>query len=222
MSRYPLYLNLSKGAATRLESLRTIAQRGGVSDWRQLRAFGFHNGPAAYGLGMNPGFNGEGRHRVRVWYSHTGEYFRTERYADEVEAARINHKGWYCDPDSQETSRGIVATLPHGRFLAGYWLSMNGERVWFDDVYDSERDAARMADEHARVIGENEMEYQTRWQAARDLEDQIEASLKRLRECFVLRHHECMAYVRAEVSQLIRAIRKARETLATDYKGVLV
>ncbi len=147
---------------------------------------------------------------------------RGERYAREV------HSGWYTDPDSCSSKDGtglcwgIVARLPHGRFLAGYEMGGSGQQVFFCDVHDDERTAANMADQHARVVAERECEYQQRWREAQELQDKIETGLRRLRELLALRHRKCMEYVRAELADVIESIRDARETLATGYKDIEV
>lgn len=120
-------------------------------------------------IGLGQGFNGA----TPVWYMHEGEdCFRRVRDAHEI--VRLDHTGWYTDADENggnELAIGIVASLPHGRFLAGYRLTVNGERVFFPSLFIDERDAARMADEHARVIGEEESEYQMTERARLDAED---------------------------------------------------
>ena len=167
---------------------------------------------------IGQGFND----KTPVWYGLHGPYFRDERFADEVQDAHIRHKGWYTDGRfCSDTARGIIGRLTHGRFIAGYYLSMNDERVYFPGVFDDETEAARMADEHAQVIGEQECEHAERFDAAQQLESKIEDSLQRLRECFVLRHRECMGYVRDELRELIETIRDSRDTLANEFKGVL-
>lgn len=211
MSQFPRYLNLRIGAVARLQSLRALNR----NDWRKARAYGYGNASQAYCHEMNAGSND----KARVWCTFTGQYFRTERYADEI--AKIDHRGWYTDDEFQDaTCRGIVASLPHGRFLAGYEMSETGERVWFDEAYEDDKEAARAGDGIAERLAEQEREYQARWRAARDLEDDIETKLTRLRECMVLRHQACMAYVRKEVPQLVRSVRDARHSLATEFKDV--
>lgn len=166
---------------------------------------------------IGQGFND----KTPVWYSLDGAQFRDECFADEVRESRLNHRGWYCDTIQESVARGIIGRLTHGRFITGYYLSLNDERVYFPGVFDDETDAAHAADEHARVIGEQEMEHAERFDAAIRLESKIEDSLQRLRECFVLRHHGCMGYARDEISELIETIRDSRDTLANEFKGVL-
>jgi hypothetical protein len=87
-----------------------------------------------------------------VWYTHQGETFRAETDA--------SGEGFYTDEHCNDVAIGIVARLPHGRFLAGYRWTSNDERVYFADVFDDEHDAARMADEHAQVFAESTRDYE--------------------------------------------------------------
>lgn len=101
-------------------------------------------------------------------------------YADEL-CESINHKGWFAEDDgwSGETYRGAVfqRAAIDGKpiFIAGYEDPCNPgtfrlairPRDWFisteiwNDVTDHDacRDAARMADEHARVDAEESRDY---------------------------------------------------------------
>jgi hypothetical protein len=173
---------------------------------------------------MSQGFVGEDH--VPVWCVMDGSrQFRIERYAsdcDDAPRAVRDNRGWYTTPGCDETARGIVAYAGRDIWLAGYEWSSNGERVWFHDWHDSQREAAMMADDHAQEFAERECEYQTRWQEARELHDTIEEKFARLRECLALRHKACMRYVRCEARECIEAIRAAREALATDYREVEV
>lgn len=219
MSAKPLYLSLNKTAPARLANLRTLAEKSG-SDWRKARAWGFSNWEDAY-ANFGAGFNGTNeRNRVPIWYSHTGEKFRNERFADECsDAPRYvkNNLGYYSDCDANETVRGVVANLPHGQFIVGYYWSSNDERVYFGEVYTEESEAARAADCHAARYAEVCREDDYQYQAARRLEDETDDALHRLRECVALRHCKCMAYVRDEITGLLEAIRKNREKLRTTY-----
>jgi hypothetical protein len=172
--------------------------------------------------GLMQGFNGAERNAIPVWYSHGGEQFRREWFADETpDGPRINHTGWFCDVHQEETARGIVARLPHGRYIAGYWMSVNGERVYYPTLFDSARDAAMSADGLAERLAENEREYSERWNAANKLSDGIDSALNRLRECLALRNNACFTALREEAHELMSSIRADRETLATEYKGMI-
>lgn len=163
---------------------------------------------------LNQGFNGEGRGRRPIWYSHSGAgCFRDEKLSD---------TGWYCDVDCSSTANGLTARLPHGRFIAGYCLSDSGERVYFDEVFDDVDDAKRMAEEHARVIAESKQEYDFKYQAARSLEDKIEAQIKRRTECLLLaRINHNREAMREEARELKASTAEWREELKTEFKDVL-
>lgn len=135
----------SNPAASLLHCLK--AKHG--ADWRKYVKHQVT--PESLGRGANAG--------TPVWCTHAGEYFRNERFADEV-CRKIGHKGWYTDDFCDSTIRGIVASLPHNRFIAGYYWSENGERVWYPEIFSDDTDAASMADEHARVAAESEREFQ--------------------------------------------------------------
>ena len=90
-----------------------------------------------------------------------GQPFTRWQWADEVDGVRINHTGWWTDEyGDSETIRGIVVSLPHGRFLAG-WSMGEGMASTVDGyIYDSASDAAYAADSMAESAAEDEREYQ--------------------------------------------------------------
>jgi len=158
------YLNLKVPAYARLATLRGMAvlhnERRPPStqcDWRKMRACGYHN-VRQYCADLSQGRNGGDT----VWYTHTGEAFRNERDADDI-VSRLP-SGWFTDNDQNDKAVGIVASLPHNRFIAGYRWTCNDERVYFGEVFTDEDDAARMADEHARVFSEQAREQDERFQ----------------------------------------------------------
>lgn len=220
------YFNLNIPAPKRLAMLRAdfeshaaqypyCPEHAKPKSWRDLRG-ATHKSLAAYGIqGLHQGQNDGGV----SWYSHSGPNFRMEQAVHAWDDVRIDHTGWYSDADYGEKVVGIVGLLPHGRFIAGYYWSSNGERVYYPEVFDSVRDAAHAADEHARVYAENCREDDERQREYRRVEESIEDNTRRLRECLVLlRHKPCMQYVREEIENLIEKIRNAREMLATDLK----
>ena len=216
------HLNLAIGAPRRLALLKkALAEtkernpNAVAHSWQDVRYATF----GSDGRGLYQGQNGD----EPVWYTQGGEQFRREWFCDELpDGPRIDHTGWFCDEYQEERARGIVALLPHGRFIAGYWMSMNDERVYFGTVYDNGRDAALAADEHARVIAEQETEYSARYNAASKLADDIESGKERLRECVALRNHPRFeGRMREEARELIDTIRDKQQKLETDYKGVL-
>lgn len=76
-------------------------------------------------------------------------------YCDEVDGARIDHKGWFTDDFCAEAVRGIVFRLPHGKgFLAAWSLgeSMIGEVEYY--IYEDEVTAAYAANKEAESQAE--------------------------------------------------------------------
>ena len=129
----------NRNPATRLQS----------GDWRGARHWTLGNYAAAYCSGINQGFDG----KSPIWYSHGGEQFRNER--DACDVLRLQHTGWFTDSYQEETVIGIIASLTHGRYIAGYRWTSNDERVYFGEIFIDETEAAQMADEHARVFAEH-------------------------------------------------------------------
>lgn len=223
----PQYLNLSLrgGAMARLSILRNAAALSNApdslvppskrfADWRAAR----WDTLLARTSELSQGFNGDSAAKTHVWYTHyVGAIFRDERACDTVEGARIKHDGWYCDADCDETIRGLVARLSHGRFIAGYQCSVNGERVYFGDIHESQVQAAYAADEHARVQAEKEKEYNEHHQAAQSLHGDCEAMENDISELFPMRHH---ARARRELFAIIQVLRAKRATLANDYADI--
>lgn len=221
MSKTARYFDLTTPAAKRLAMLREAfanhaakfphcPEHAKPKSWRDIRGT-THKGVHAYIGGLSQGFNAGNP----VYYTHAGPAFRGERFADECERGP-SHRGWFSDTDYFEKVRGIVGRLTHGRCIAGYHWSNNGERVYFPEVFDDEGEAANMADEHARVFAEAAFEDSEKFDTARELETDIDTGLQRLRECLVLRHKACMRYVRDEINELIEGIREKRETLRKE------
>lgn len=117
-----------------------------------------------------------------MWFNSSGKpYFRNERDAHDV--ITIRHTGWFTDDMQSDMAIGIIASLPHNRFIAGYRLTMNDERVYYSEIFADEDDAARMSDEHARVIAESESEYQSKCSEAFELSELIEAKKEDVLQC---------------------------------------
>jgi len=83
---------------------------------------------------------------------------------------------WYCDEFGDQTMRGIILRLPHGRFLAGYSMGKGMSSAVSATVYADEDEARAAADEEARCAAESEREYQAE-EAARMEEEEREAAL---------------------------------------------
>ena len=174
-------------------------------DWRRARSWKLNSYESAYVM-LGQGFN----NKTPIWYSHNGAEFRNERGAHTIN--RHLDQGWYTDTDASETAIGIVSNLSHGRFIAGYRWTSNDERVYFPDVFTDETDAARMADEHARVFAESAREDSERFAAMQKAEIDVEDALEALRDCLALRHSGRRDS--EDCRDAVQAVRDARDTLA--------
>lgn len=227
------YLNLRASAPARLAVLRSAAAYTNAPDvnlppsmryatWREARRTTFRT----LDTGLAQGFNSKtvwawGKStetRRPVWYTHDrSEHFRDERYADDVEDAGIDHTGWFSDADCDEKIRGIVGRLTHGRFVAGYIMTMNDERVYFAKVFDCEKEAAQYADSEAESLAEDEKEHSERWNEARNLADDVDELKNDISELFAMRHH---GRARRELTQAIETMRTKRDELTNDYADI--
>jgi len=83
------------------------------------------------------------------------------KWADEVADADIQHRGWYCDDYHDQTIRGIVMALPHGRgWLAGWSMGVDMASGVDGTIYHSEADAAYAADSMAEYAAEEQRDYE--------------------------------------------------------------
>lgn len=128
-------------------------------------------------------------------YSQHG--FRFVDYADKING-RLRHQGYYLNRNEQsEVYRGIVLQIPGRKgfpvFIAGYADPYNDDCAFVElspiaetanrgDNYDcnpSEREAAmeaaRSADELARIYAEKECDYQEAWEAGNQYNELAEA-----------------------------------------------
>ncbi len=178
-------------------------------DWRAARSWTLGSYAGAYCSGINQGASN--------WYTHGGEQFRNETDANDVRGGP-DHRGWYCDVDCREKAIGIVAQLTHGRYIAGYRWTSNDERVYFGEVFTDEADAARMADEHARVFAESAKEDSERHEAMALAELDCEEKLIEVQKAFVLRHRAKFGGA-GRVRDAIEALRAAREELTAAKRN---
>lgn len=235
---YPEYLNLNRTVRARMATLKAAAEKLNANPhrsrpdvtytWRDMRYSGFHNAAAncgALSAGTNRRVMGYRIIESPVYYTHCGQQFPREKFADEFRTEwgtqLVDHSGWFTDMHQDETVRGIVVALPHGRFLAGYEWSCNGERVYFTDIYDCERDAVYAADGHAESFAEQCREDYEKVRAAENLQDTIAENIARLRECIAMRNNKCFDYVRDEIAELIPRIRDDRVTLQTEFANYI-
>ena len=87
-----------------------------------------------------------------------GQPFTRWKWADDV--VKLRHTGYFCDLHADQTIRGIVAILPHNRFLAGWSMGENMASGVDGSIYDTPEDAAHAADSMAEYAAEREREYQ--------------------------------------------------------------
>lgn len=224
MSKIAKYLNLAIGASARLAVLRKSAATMNAAPyrrnadpltWRDVRYANLRT-YVSVGHGFND-FNG----KTPVLYSHDGQVFPREVWADEVEYSGIDHTGWYADPDHGNKMRGFIVRLPHGRYMAGYESSDNGERVYFLDLYDDERDAASAADSAAQYYAEAEYDHQTRYREAQAIRDAIDDVLTGVAKAFALRNHPRFKDTQRDACrEMIEEVREKRETLKTEYADI--
>ena len=207
------YLNLKIGAPRRLAYLRTSAQRHNErfpksnATWKTVRCAAFN---LSSGLSQGKQF-GE-----NVWYSVEGAQFPREKYADECYQG-IRHEGWFTDTYREEKARGFVVKLPHGKFLAGYEWSDNGERVYFPEIFTDESDAARRADGHAERFAEACLEDSRRFDDAQELEYRCQKLADNLAEKLALRNNPRFPDAREDARELLTELRETRERLQNEF-----
>jgi hypothetical protein len=191
-----------------------------IPDWRAARHWGFDSYESAYATMSAGQQNG-----TSVWYSHAGPEFRNERFADECSDGP-DHRGWYTREngetgrDGSGLARGIVACLPHGRFIAGYHWGDNDERVYFPEVFTDEGDAVRAADEHARVFAESTQEDNARFNRMESARGEVENAEAQLADWRALRR--AGRRDTGQVCEVIQMLREAREELeiaTREYEG---
>ena len=205
-TRIQAYQLKAGGTRARMAILRMIA-----ADWRKARATTLAQYEAYFGT-LSQGRNDDGP----IWYSFIEGYFRRETTC----AAMLgrNYQGYYSD-DMGTTISGIVASLTHGRFIAGYEVSDTGERVYYGDIYSDEYGCAKMADEHARVAAEREREYQERWRAAQELSDAAQEAQEQIRRLWSARHNEA---VRELIHEHVTTARDSQIQLTNEYSDIEV
>lgn len=218
-TRIQAYQLKAGGSRARMAILRMVAAdsvnnfnestRLAPGDWRGARQWTLSGYESAFCNGLGQGFDGG---KTPIWSTFYADYFRNERDASELARSRCDYAGWYTDRDQSETAIGIVGCLPHGRFIAGYRWTSNGERVWFSGVYDCEYEAARMGDQHARVFAESAREDSERFSAMQEAKDEVTLICQRLGKYLPARN--VTVTLREEVRSMISELKEARETLA--------
>lgn len=225
------YFDLSTPARYRLAMMRrdfeshakrypNCPEHAKPASWRAVRAYTLGNYRAAFCAGLNPGFNGEGFGRSQVWYSHSGPNFREETAIHERrDVWNARHTGYYTDAGGSETAWGIVARLPHGRFIAGYEWGETGERVYFPQVYTEESEACRAADSHAERFADDCREDSHKSRECAELEREREDKAIDLGALFALRNHHRFPNARDDVRELIETIRAIDARLQFEFSA---
>lgn len=139
----------------------------------------------------------------------------------------MKHTGWYTNEDGTTYKdgsglcRGIVASLTHNRFIAGYHWGDDDERVWFSEIYTDEESAARAADQHAEQFAETQREDDARFNAMHLAEFDAEEKTIELQKALVLRNIPNFGG-RDRVRNYLEKLREARKELnraIKEYEG---
>jgi len=178
-------------------------------DWRKARVTTLAGYEAYFGT-LSQGRN----EYVPIWYSFLEGNFRRETTCAELLGR--DYQGYYAD-DMGTTISGIVASLTHGRFVAGYEVSDTAERVYFGKVFDDEYECARYADGLAESAAEKEREYNDRWRAAQKLNDATQEARESIRELWSARHNRA---VRKLIHEHVTTVRDSREQLRNEYSDI--
>jgi len=191
------------GAKRRLELFRKEAQKPTwvrPMTWRDVRFATLKSDS-----GLSRGFNPDGA----VWYAFSAQ-FDGERDAHEV-LTTLRHTGYFTDCEGDAKAIGIVARLPHGRWLAGYRWTDNDEWVYYGHIHDSERDAAQAGDSHAEAFAELERKSDEHFQDMSRAEGRVEECESDLRNALDARH--ASHYWREHAHERIANLREARAEL---------
>ena len=98
------------------------------------------------------------------WIEHPENHFRFVGKYQDIYKGRNSHNGWYLDPFQQDTVSGVVYQLTgkdkKPRYIAGHEDGYNEDYVKINvrDIFDEKEDAAREADEMARIYAEKSVE----------------------------------------------------------------
>lgn len=184
---------------------------------RENKACGpYYHAPKPITGGVHPGRGG--------YHSRAGiNGLRRVEYADDISGAGIHHTGWFCDEFGDQTIRGIVVRLTHGRMLAGWSIgegmcaAIDCDEIFTDEIFTDEIEAARRADGLAESAADAEREYQTRWRAAQELSDAEHEARKQVRRLWSARHNEA---VRELIRACIVTARDSREQLINEYSDI--
>jgi hypothetical protein len=221
------YDDLRHGATHRLKTLRTAAAKLNEKlhrknqsplTWRDVRYRKFSDQFPRACRGENT--KSGSTVPVLVTFSEADLPVRAVVYAEKILNSR--HRGWFTDVDGDETARGIVAYISHGRYLSGYRLSDSGEHVLFiSEIFDTEEDAAQDGDEEARIIAESIREDRELFSLMQAAEIECEALRERLKG--TLPGRNASEYLRNVVHETLAEYRRALNTLretTADYERI--
>lgn len=187
------------------------------ANWRKVRAYTLGGYAAAFGL-ASVNMAGE-----LYSFDENSIPVRRVRFADAV--TRISHKGWYVDCEGngdRGVIRGIVASLSHGRFIAGWHWSDNGEySLDTNEVFSNDDDAAKAADNAAERIADDYREDDYRFRQMSDAESLCESKESELRSALEDRHdgRKAREWIRELISDLRAFRRELTEKTAAYERG---
>jgi len=125
--------------------------------WTRRVVGEYYHAPRPHQAGTGRGF----------YLDSDGQPFTRWQWCDDVPGVSINHTGW-LDEYGDDKIRGIVVSLPHGRFLAGWSMGEGMASTVDAALYTTAEAAAYAADCMAERAAEAEREY--RAQQTEDLE----------------------------------------------------
>lgn len=126
-------------------------------------------------------------HGLHVAWIESGDEIGARWLGPADKSARMDHQGWYANSFQDETTRGVVYRLPHGRFVAGASDPWNCDKDGFGpflmgrEVFTDEREAALAADRLAEIYEEFLREDDAKQQAEAQIEEK-RAEVASLRE----------------------------------------
>lgn len=170
-----------------------------------------------------PGWNTQGRHRIPILSAFDFGHMPARSFdlAHDVKEARIRHSGWFADSEGygdRGKVQGIVALLPHGRYLIGYHWTDNGEFVLETSrTYTDKCEAAQQADESARIYAESLQEDDARFRAMVDAESLCEGKAKDVEDAYAARN--TTSRNRQWARDAVRELRDERAELETATKA---
>ena len=200
---------LATGASVRLRALKTEAARvsalphrknSQALTWRDVRYSTLSDASECGG-----GCNTRRGRRVPVLSAFSARALPV-RHVEKL------NKGWYADDHGVESVWPIVASLPHGSYLAGYVLKDAGEHVLLlESLHDCREDAVKDAKAEAEYVAEIMREDSERFERMNDAENKCQELCKELQGMIAGRN--ASKYIRIRVRHLIDNLRSARKEL---------